>query len=194
MALLPIYLYGTEVLKKEAQRIIEITDADVALVQNMFETMHEANGIGLAANQIGLLKQILVVDISDTEAGKGTKPLLVINPEIVDEEGEVEFEEGCLSIPDIREKVWRPESIRLRFQDINLKVHEKDFDGLFSRVLQHEIDHLNGILFTDYLSGTKKTLLKSRLKKISKGDIETSYEVVPVETKPKTKSAKSKRK
>lgn len=193
MALLPIYLYGNEVLTKKAKHVTEVSDHDIALIHNMFETMHEANGIGLAANQIGVLKQILVVDISEMEAGKGTKPLVILNPEIVEEEGEVEYEEGCLSIPEIREKVWRPEKIRLRYHDTTMKQMELDAEGLLARVLQHEIDHLNGVLFTDYLSATKRTLLKSKLKKISKGETETSYETVAAPAKPKTKNSKSKK-
>ena len=144
----------------------------------MFETMHESNGIGLAANQIGELKQILVVDISDMESGKGTKPLAIINPKIVHEEGEWEMEEGCLSIPDIREKVTRPEKIRIKYNDVNMKEVELEADAMLARVIQHEMDHLNGVLFIDHLTSTKKTFLRSKLKKIMKGDVETTYEVV----------------
>ncbi len=193
MATLPIYLYGNEVLKRKTKTVSEITDADIALIQNMFETMNIANGIGLAANQVGVQKQILVVDISETESGKETKPMVVINPEVIDEEGEWEFEEGCLSIPDIREKIWRAEKITLRYDDISMKKHTIEADGLLARVLLHEIDHLNGILFTDHLSATKRTLLKSKLTKISKGDIETQYEVVAAPVKSKAKSSKPKK-
>ncbi len=193
MATLPIYLYGNEVLTKKAKHVSQITNEDIILIKDMFETMNNANGIGLAANQVGISKQILVVDVSDTESGKDTKPLVVINPEIVDEEGEVEYEEGCLSIPEIREKVWRAEKIRLLYNDVTMKEQEIIADGILARVLQHEIDHLNGVLFTDYLSATKRTLIKNRLRKISKGDVETSYDVVPVETKSKLKSAKTKK-
>jgi peptide deformylase len=187
VAQLPIYLYGNEILKKKTKFIPDVTDADIKLIHDMFETMHEANGIGLAANQVGAGKQILVVDISDMEAGKGTKPLVVINPEVIDEEGDWEFEEGCLSIPEVREKVWRAEKITLRFNDVNMKEKKIEADGLMARVLLHEIDHLNGILFTDHLSATKRTLLRSKLTKISKGDVETQYEVVAAPTKKKSK-------
>ncbi|MDD8017610.1 MAG: peptide deformylase [Bacteroidota bacterium] len=188
MATLPIYLYGNEVLKKKAENVTEITNADIKLIQNMFDTMR-GYGIGLAANQVGVAKQILVIDISDNEEWKDTKPLVVINPEIIDEEGEWEFEEGCLSIPDIREKVWRPEKITLRYNDVNMKERKLEADGLLARVLQHEIDHLNGILFIDHISAAKRTLLKSKLTKVSKGEIETEYEVVaaPSKKKPKKK-------
>lgn len=190
MSILPIYLYGNEVLRKPAKHVSDITHTDIALIKDMFETMHASNGIGLAANQVGELKQILVVDVSEMEAGKGTKPIVVINPEIIEEDGESEYEEGCLSIPDVREKVWRPDKITLRYNDINMKEREMVVEGLVSRVLQHEIDHLNGILFIDHLSATKRTLLKSKLTKISKGDIETTYEVVAAPVKSKSKKKK----
>ncbi|MEW5798963.1 MAG: peptide deformylase [Bacteroidota bacterium] len=194
MSTLPVYLYGNEVLKKKAKIVSGISDTEIKLIQDMFDTMHHANGIGLAANQIGELKQILVVDISDMEAGKGTKPLVVINPEIIAEsDNETEYEEGCLSIPDVREKVWRPEKITLKYNDVNMKEIVLDAEGLLARVLQHEIDHLNGILFLDYLSSTSRTLLRGKLSKISKGEIETQYEVVAASTKSKVKSSKSKK-
>lgn len=188
MAILPIYLYGNEVLKKKAKFITEVTNADIKLIQDMFDTMHESSGIGLAANQVGELKQVLVVDISDMEAGKGTEPTVMINPEIVEEDGEWEMEEGCLSIPDVREKVKRPERITVIYNDVNMNEIELEADGLMARVIQHEMDHLNGVLFIDHLTSTKRTLLRPKLKKISKGDVETEYEtVIPGESKGKPK-------
>jgi len=187
VSILPVYLYGNDVLKKKAKKVTEITDAEIKLIQDMFETMHEANGVGLAANQVGELKQILVVDISDTEAGKGTKPIAVINPEILEEQGEWEYEEGCLSIPDVREKVVRSGKIILRYNDVNMDEMEIEVDGMLARVLLHEIDHLNGVLFLDHLSAAKRTLLKSKLTKIAKGDMETQYEVVVASAKSKKK-------
>ncbi len=168
-----------------------MSDNDIRLIQDMFDTMHEASGIGLAANQIGELKRILVVDISDMESGKGTKPLAIINPEIIDEEGEWEMEEGCLSIPDIREKVTRSEKITVKYHDVNMKKVELEADGLLARVILHELDHLNGVLFTDHLTSTKKTLLRPKLKKIMKGHVETQYEVV-IAGEPKSKSKNKK--
>ncbi len=191
MATLPIYLYGNEVLKKKAKPVTEIGDHEIRLIRDMFETMQESNGIGLAANQIGELKQILVLDISDMEAGKGTKPMAMINPEILEEEGEWEMEEGCLSIPDVREKVVRPEKITVRFQDAHWKEHTMTAEGLMARVIQHEMDHLNGVLFIDHLNSTKKTLLRSKLKKVMNGEMETTYDVV-IAAPPKKKSTKKK--
>ncbi len=178
MSQLPIYLYGTDVLKKKAKKVTEVTNADIALIKNMFETMHEANGIGLAANQIGELKQILVMDISDMEAGKGIKPLVVINPEVIEEEGEWEFEEGCLSIPEVRDDVERCEKIRIRFKDARFADVEMEAHGILSRVILHEIDHLNGVLFTDHLSGVRKKLHHKALKKIQRGEIDVNYPVI----------------
>lgn len=186
MAALPIYIYGTEVLKKKAKPVKEISNETIQLIQDMFETLHSSNGIGLAANQVGALEQILVVDLSDMEEYKDTKPMVVINPEVVEEEGEWEMEEGCLSIPEIRDIVPRPEMIKLKFQDANLREQKLEAVGLLSRVLLHEIDHLNGVLFTDHLSAAKRALLKGKLKKISKGEFEQKYQVVlPKDEKPK---------
>ena len=114
--------------------------------------------------------------------------MAVINPEIVEEEGEWEMEEGCLSLPEIRDVVSRAEKVTVKFHDANLREQRIEASGMLGRVLQHEIDHLNGILITDHLSAAKRTLLKSKLKKISKGDFEQKYEVVlPKDEKPKTK-------
>ncbi len=191
MAILPIYLYGNDVLKKKAKPVPEVGDEEIKLIQDMFETMNASSGIGLAANQVGELKQILVVDISELESGKGTKPIVMINPEIIEEEGEWEMEEGCLSIPEIRENVRRPEKITVVYDDINMEEMELEVDGLLARVIQHEMDHLNGILFIDHLSSTKKTLLRSKLKKVMKGDLEIPYDVVIApDEKSKTKKKK----
>lgn len=188
MAALPIYIYGTEILKKKAKPVKEISNETIQLIQDMFETMHTSNGIGLAANQVGVLDRILVVDVSEMEEYKDTKPMTVINPEIVEEEGVWELEEGCLSLPEIRDIIPRAESVTVKFQDANLREQRIEATGMLGRVLQHEIDHLNGVLITDHLSATKRTLLRSKLKKISKGDFERKYEVVlPTDEKPKRK-------
>ncbi len=178
MALLPIYLYGSDVLKKKAPRMTVVTDDDITLIQDMLETMHEANGIGLAATQVGVLKQLLVVDISGADDDSAPNPIAIINPEIIEDDGESEMEEGCLSIPDIRETVTRPQLIKLRYHDASMKVKVLEADGLLARVIQHEMDHLNGVLFVDHLSAAKRTFLRNRLRKISKGDIDIDYEFV----------------
>ena len=164
----------------------------IKFVEDMFDTMHKANGIGLAANQVGSRQRVLIVDVSDVfkekeESGKlnseeippeARAPLVIINPVIVQEEGEETLEEGCLSIPDVREEVTRAEAIQLRYKDLQMEDKELFADGLLARVILHEIDHLNGILFIDRLGKVKQKLLKGRLNKISKGEIEVSYPVV----------------
>ena len=187
MAALPIYIYGTDILKKKAKPVKEISDETIQLIKDMFDTMHLSNGIGLAANQVGVLEQILVVDLSEVEEYKETKPMAVINPEIIEEEGEWEMEEGCLSLPEIRDIIRRAEKITVKFHDASLREQRIEATGCWA-MLQHEIDHLNGILITDHLSAAKRTLLRGKLKKISKGDFEQKYDVVlPKPEKPKSK-------
>jgi peptide deformylase len=177
VSILSIYVFGTEVLRRKAKAVRSVDNEIITLVYDMFDTMRNANGIGLAANQVGVLQRIITIDISDTEEGKRTKPLVLINPEILREEGELVMEEGCLSVPEIREEVARPESIRLRFRDINFHEHEIDANGLLARVILHEMDHLDGILFTDHLNATKRRQMKGKFAKIKKGEAETIYPV-----------------
>ena len=188
MSTLPIYLYGTEVLRKKAKPIQKLDDAAIKLMYDLAETMHKANGIGLAATQVGELRRMLVVDISAIERGakeedEGTPPqtehesrvLVMINPEIKAAEGSVSMEEGCLSIPDLRAEVDRPEKIAVEFLDVNFKKVELTADGLLARVIQHEADHLDGVMFVDHIGKTRRALLRSELKKIEKGEVDTSY-------------------
>ena len=148
-----------------------------ALSEGMFETMRNANGVGLAAPQIGKSIRFFVVDATPMEDEKYENfSAAFFNPEILDENGEDwDFEEGCLSIPGIREEVSRKKKIRLHYFDENWIEHEEAFDGIAARIIQHEYDHLEGILFTDYLTGFKKRLLKGKLADISKGDIKVDY-------------------
>lgn len=175
----PIVVYGDPVLKQEA---VELNPEEVdvkKLAEDMFETMYQASGVGLAAPQIGKSIRMFVVDAEpmDEENLKGFKKVFV-NPEILEEWGdEWPFEEGCLSIPGIRGEVFRPERIRIRYFDENLKEYEEEYDGMAARVIQHEYDHIEGILFTDHLSPLKKRLLKSKLTNISKGQLKADYRV-----------------
>ncbi len=178
MAILPIQLYGADVLRRRAGELEEVDDAAIGTIRDMFETMHAANGIGLAANQVGLLRRIIVVDISAMEDGKGVLPLALINPVITEEGGSDAREEGCLSIPEVRDEVTRPASIHLRYRDTAFAEKELHAEGILARVIQHELDHLNGILFVDHLSAAKRTLLKPKLRRIRLGEIEVSYPVV----------------
>lgn len=174
----PIVGYGSPVLRKKADPFTEGDNTDLKeLSENMFETMYNANGVGLAGPQIGLSKRIFVVDAEplDEEELKGFKKVF-INAEKIEETGEEwDFEEGCLSIPNIRGDVSRPERIKLRYFDENMKEHEEVFEGLAARVIQHEYDHIEGILFTDMISPLKKRLLQNKLNKIIKGRVKVDY-------------------
>lgn len=192
MAILPIYLYGTDVLKKKARPIDGIEGPVMKLMVDLAQTMRKANGIGLAATQVGDMRQMLVVDQTAIErAGRDeeedkeiappaseVKTLVMINPVVVDEEGIVSLEEGCLSIPELRAEVDRAERIRVKFRDHNFDEMELTAEGFLGRVILHEIDHLNGILFVDRIGKTRKTFLNSELKRIKKGEVDTSYPVV----------------
>ena len=191
MSTLPIYLYGTEVLRKKAKPIQKLDDAAIKLMYDLAETMRKANGIGLAATQVGELRRMLVVDVSAIERGakeedEGTPPqtehesrvLVMINPEIKAVEGSVTMEEGCLSIPDIREEVNRAEKIRVRYLDTGFNVQELSAEGLLGRVMLHEIDHLNGVLFLDHLGAVKRKLLRGRLNKLERGEVDVDYPIV----------------
>jgi peptide deformylase len=183
----PIYVYGMPVLRKVAAEIDEGYEGLGQLIEDMFETMYQAEGIGLAAPQIGLSIRLIVIDGSrmgsDDEFAEEEDELrdfkkVLVNPYIVEETGtDWEFNEGCLSIPAIREEVKRKPDILLRYQDEHFNEYEERFDGIRARVIQHEIDHLNGILFTDRISPLRKRMLNSKLKAISKGQTEASYKI-----------------
>ncbi len=176
----PIVAYGHPVLRKVGTEI-DSDPADIKrLAEEMFETMHYAQGIGLAAPQVGKSLRMFVADASamDEEEMQDFKKVFV-NPEILEEFGdEYAFEEGCLSIPGIRENVIRHEKIRVRYMDETLKEYEEVFDGMKARIIQHEYDHINGILFTDHLSSFKKRVIKSKLINISKGKVNVDYPMV----------------
>jgi peptide deformylase len=191
MAVLPIYLYGSDVLRKRARPVHELDDSLIKLAYDMTETMHKAHGIGLAANQVGDLRRVIVVDASAAEqseredegdvevpADSERRMLVLVNPQVVNESGSLSMEEGCLSIPDVRAEVTRAEAIRLKFLDPNFREVEMAADGLLARVILHELDHIDGVLFTDRVSAAKRTLLRNELRKIKKGEIDTSYPVV----------------
>ena len=186
----PIVAFGDPVLKTLAKPLpADYPAAELELIiANMFETMYHAHGVGLAAPQIGKSIRLFVIDsapmLDEDEDGN---PIIdeptaapvkraFINPQMVSETGEEwAFEEGCLSIPGIREKVTRCPVIVLRYEDEQRQQHEETFSGLTARVIQHEYDHLEGVLFTDYASGLKKQLLKGKLARISKGDVDADY-------------------
>lgn len=184
--ILPIVAYGDPVLRKVGKEIDKDYPELNTLIANMWETMENANGVGLAAPQIGKSIRLFVIDATpfaeDEDLEEGEKEVLqnfrkvFINAKIESEEGdEWAFEEGCLSIPEIREEIWRNETIHVTYQDENFKTHKATYSGLAARVFQHEYDHIEGVLFTDKVSSLKKRLLKKKLENISKGKIGADY-------------------
>lgn len=175
MAILPIYTFGDEILRKQATDLKSVSPDIDKLIVNMFETMYQADGIGLAAPQVGKSINLLVIDISQTREGKDIAPFVVINPEIIEESGSCSMEEGCLSVPNINDYVERPEYITLKYRDDKFNERIESFSGLQARVIQHEFDHLLGTLFVDHLSPFKRSFLKNKLKDIQRGKVDVEY-------------------
>ena len=166
MSVLAIRKYGDDVLRLPAVPVGEIDGALQKLIDDMIDTMYAAPGVGLAANQVGVAKRLMVIDLS---VGKRPDECHVfINPEIIESEGEITEEEGCLSIPDFVEVVTRPERVKLRYLDRNGETREMWGDGLMARAMCHEIDHLNGTLFVDHLRGFKKDRILKKIAKMAK--------------------------
>ena len=185
---LPIYAYGQPVLRERAAEVEGDSPELQALLDDMIETMRGASGAGLAAPQVGHALRVFVADLSsyadDLARENGGEvpayahgPLVFVNPEVVVDEAcdDVDAEEGCLSIPDLRETVWRPDRIRVRFLDRHFEPQELDAEGPLARVVQHELDHLDGVLYLDHLSPLRRRLLQRRLKAIARGDVEADY-------------------
>jgi len=177
----PIVAFGNPILKKEAEEINEGTVLD-SMIKDMFATMDNASGVGLAAPQINQGVRLFVIDstlmLDEEDEEKGIRRAF-INPIILDEYGDdYSFEEGCLSIPDVRAEITRPEKLTIEYFDENWKLHEEEFSGMTARVIQHEYDHLEGILFVDYLKGLKKRLVQSKLIDVSKGKVSTDYRMI----------------
>lgn len=191
--ILPIVAYGDPVLKKEAEDLAKEYPDLQKLISDMYETMYNASGVGLAAPQVGKSIRMFIVDGSpfaeedeDEEepepdpraVGMENFKKVFINPIIEEELGdEWGFHEGCLSIPKIREEVFRKEKVVISYYDEHWNFHEETFDGYAARIIQHEYDHIDGILFTDHLSPLKRRLLQKRLQNISKGDIKVDYKM-----------------
>ena len=176
---LPVIGYGHPVLRQEANDIAPDYPQLAELIENMWDTMYAAKGVGLAAPQIGLPIRLFLVDteqvFDEEEQDKGICKIF-INAEILEDAGDFwAYEEGCLSIPEIRAKVDRPEKILIRYQDENFNTFTEEYDGVNARVIQHEYDHIEGILFTDLLKPLKKKLIKRKLNKIKAGDVRPDY-------------------
>jgi peptide deformylase len=178
--ILPVYAFGQAVLKKKAVDIDKDYEELSALITDMWETMYNAQGVGLAAPQIGKSIRLFLVDTSQISAGAdnlGIKKVF-INATIIEESGdECTFEEGCLSIPNIRADVERLETVKIKYLDENFEEHVDVFENFDARVIQHEYDHIDGILFTDLLKPLKKRLLKRKLDSIKAGNVEADYKL-----------------
>lgn len=184
----PIVAYGDPVLRKVTVDIDKSYDVK-KLSEDMYETMYNAKGVGLAAPQIGLNLRMFVVDGRPFNEGEDMEerdkdPSLIdfkkvfINAEILEEDGDDwAFEEGCLSIPDVREDIYRPEYLTIRYFDEDWNEHTEEYEGLAARIIQHEYDHVDGILFTDHLNPVKKRMLKNKLAKITKGRVDVDYKM-----------------
>lgn len=179
--ILAIYTYGTAVLRKVAQPIDKNYPELSTLIQNMFETMYKADGIGLAAPQVGLDIRLLVIDLSAMEDDDGNTvnfKKVMINPEILEMSNETDLsEEGCLSIPGIHENVPRAREIKIKYYDADFNEFIEEYHDFYARVIQHEYDHLEGNLFTDKVSPIRRQLLKSKLTSIVKGKTSTHYKI-----------------
>ena len=181
--ILPVYAYGHPILRKETKDIDKDYPELKKLIEDMWETMYHAHGMGLAAPQIGRNIRLFLVDTEqiDEEDRNGMQAIkkVFINPEIIEESGkEWSYEEGCLSIPHLRGNVKRPSQVCIEYYDENFELKEEVYDGLTARVIQHEYDHVEGILFTDLLQPLKKRLIKKKLEKIKKGKVDASYRMV----------------
>lgn len=179
--ILPIFAYGQPVLKKIAEEIDASYPDLEQLIENMWETMYEADGVGLAAPQIGLPIRLFVVDTIQTkeeeEKEEGIKSVFINAEKIAESGPEWAYEEGCLSIPDIRGDVNRPPQLKLRYQDENFQEHVTVFTGINARVIQHEYDHIEGVLFVEHLKPIKKRRIKRKLENIKKGNIDVEYKM-----------------
>lgn len=180
MAFLPIYSCFHPIMKQSSDPITEIDSTIVKLAQDMLETMHTADGVGLAGNQIGSNLSIVTIDTSVLKEAKiKYKNLVLINPIIVSSsDEESDYKEGCLSVPTIHEIVKRPKSIQLKYYDLSGNEHIVEDDDVLARVAQHELDHLNGVVFVERLTPMRRTLIKSKLRKIQKGALLPEYKFV----------------
>lgn len=183
--ILPIYTYGQPVLRKETEEIEPDYPQLQEIIQNMWETLAKSHGVGLAAPQVGLSISLAIIDldcISDDEPQYAGYKRVFINPyieEVDDSEMETQ-EEGCLSLPGLSEKVSRPTRIHVTYQDENFQEHDEWVDGFLARVMQHEFDHLDGVVYTDRLKGLRRQLMAPKLKQLAKGLFRADYKVKPL--------------
>ena len=178
----PVTAYGHPVLRKRGIEIERDYPDLNKVIENMYETMYQSNGVGLAAPQVNLSIRLFVIDANpykEEQAQAENFKKAFINPEIIDESGEEwEFQESCLSIPTVAEYVSRKSELTIKYYDENFELHEEKYNGMIARVMQHETDHLNGVLFVDRINNFKKVLIRKKLIEISDGKIDTSYRMI----------------
>ena len=178
---LPIYVYGSPVLRKVARPVEQDEEGLDEFMDNLWDTMYQSDGIGLASPQVGKSLRIFVIDgtpLEEDDPSLKDFKVTFINPKILERHGDDKtFEEGCLSIPNLREEIVRPEKVRIRYFDRDFNQHEEEYEGIAARIIQHEYDHLEGILFTDKMAPLKKRMLRNKLNAIAKGKFEVSYKV-----------------
>ncbi len=182
MSILPIVTYNDPVLREKTKPVEDLNEEIQDFVEDMFETMYNSDGVGLAAPQVGVSKRIFVIDSDGMleEEDEKPGPIAFINPVIVEKKGKmIPLDEGCLSIPEVTDKVIRPEVVVVKFLDENFEERVEEFSGWTARVIQHEYDHLEGILFIDYLSAFRKRMHKADLEEIDTGKRETRYPIKP---------------
>lgn len=178
---LPIYAYGHPILKRVAEPVSQNNEELQTLIENMWETMYHASGVGLAAPQIGVSQRLFIVDtiqiMEEDNKEKGIKQVFINAVKIEDIGDEFAYEEGCLSIPDVRADVNRQRRVKLRYLDENFEEHTREFDGTNARVIQHEYDHLEGVLFIEKINPLKRNMLRRKLDKIRKGNVKVDYDM-----------------
>lgn len=178
MATMPITIYGDKILRQKTKPIAAIDDNMILIIKNMFDTMRNANGIGLAGNQVNLDKSLFVVDLSPVEGYEDLKPKVFINPEIIEYSDEyISMEEGCLSLPNLRADVERPEAIRIKYLNANEEEEIIEADDLYARVILHEYDHLIGKMIPDRVNEDIKKMLSEELKLIRNREVKVDYEI-----------------
>ncbi|MCH8928954.1 MAG: peptide deformylase [Candidatus Marinimicrobia bacterium] len=171
MSALKLRYYGDPILRRETHNIVDFDSDLERFIQDMIETMHEYGGVGLAAPQVGDVRSLIVIDVSEEEDEEPSEPIVMINPDIQELYGGCVLEEGCLSIPEVKVEVERPEEIKVKFQNKKGEKKVLQCNGILARIVQHEVDHLRGRLMIDYISSVKRDLLKTKLQKISRGEI-----------------------
>lgn len=165
MGALKIYIYGSPILRRRIKEVEDLPKDFKKYLDDMFGTLYDNNGIGLSANQVGKDMRFFITDLSSHDKNLGKA--IFINPVILESSGESTYEEGCLSVPDIWQEVTRPEKIALQWENLDRQVFKEEFDGIMARVIQHELDHLNGMFFIDRISPLRRSFLSPKLKRIA---------------------------